>query len=173
MTAALESETSFETVKAALAADPTLNVIAERESDYWLRANEQQNGFFKLIAYGLGGVMGVGALFAFLNIMYATISARTVEIATLRALGFAPVAVMASIFAEAIFLAALGAVLGVTIASAAFNGHHYNAAHFDLAIDASLAGRAVAIAVGIGALAALFPAIRAARMPVAMALQAQ
>ncbi|MGE4061841.1 MAG: ABC transporter permease [Rhodospirillaceae bacterium] len=171
VTVALESADDFEAFKAALESNPVLDVVAERETDYWIRFHGPQLQFYDLIAYGLGAIMAVGALFAALNIMYAAINARTREIATLRAVGFSPAAVMTAILAETVVLAALGAGIGIAIAWFAFNGRAYQAAHFTLVVDGSLALIGASVAVGIGLLAGLFPAIRAARIPVATALQ--
>jgi putative ABC transport system permease protein len=171
VTVALENEGAFETFKAALADNPTLDMIAERETDYWLRITGPQIQFFQVIAYGLGGIMAVGALFAALNIMYAAISARTREIATLRAVGFSPSAIMTAFLTETVVLAILGAGIGIAVAWVAFNGRYYHAHHFNLVIDGSLAAIGAGIAVGVGLLAGLFPALRAARIPVATALQ--
>ena len=167
----MENEDSLEAFQAALEADPTLDVFAQRETKYWGEWLEPQTGLYNAIAYWLGGIMGLGALFGALNTMYAAVSTRTKEIATLRAMGFGPIPIVSSIFAEAVLLALGGAVIGVTIAWAAFDGFTHVGNQINLMVTPELAAGGVALAIAIASLGALFPAIRAARLPVATALQ--
>ena len=173
LTAVLEDINAFDAFKAALAADPTLDVVAERETEYWGRWLEPQEGLFNVIAYGVGGIMGVGVLFATLNIMYAAVSARTAEIGTLRAIGYGPGSIVASVFSEALLLAGIGAAIGITAAWFGFNGHYNVKRGFYLVVDLKIALLGVSIALLFGGLAALFPAIRAARLPLTEALKAR
>ena len=53
-------------------------------------------------------LMGLGAIFAALNTMYSAVSARTREIATLRALGFGASPVVVSVLTEALLIGLVG-----------------------------------------------------------------
>ncbi|MBX7198735.1 MAG: ABC transporter permease [Rhodospirillaceae bacterium] len=167
----LENADAFAAFKAALGADPTLQVTAEREPDYWERFEGPQYHFYQVIGFVVGGIIGLGVIFASANMMYAAVSRRVLEIATLRALGFGTGAVIASVIAEAVILAAIGAVGGIFIAWLACDNVWYMGGNFNLAVPAKLAAASLAATLGVGVLAALFPAIRAARLPVAAALQ--
>jgi putative ABC transport system permease protein len=169
----LESRDAFDRFKAAIADDPTLDVIVEREMDYWGRWVKPQTDFYNIIAYGVGGIMAVGALFAALNIMYAAVSARTIEIATLRAIGFSPTPVVVSVFAESLLLSVVGAAAGVAAAWAICNGYYTPTAGFAMVVSPALAWVGFGVAVLVGSVAALFPAVRAARLPITLALQAR
>jgi putative ABC transport system permease protein len=110
--------------------------------------------------------------------MYSAISSRTVEIATLRVLGFGASAVIVSVFAEALLLAIMGGVLGGCIAWLMFNGHAVSTTGGGLtqlsipfSVDLNLIGVGVLWACIIGMLGASFPAIGAARAPLAAALR--
>jgi putative ABC transport system permease protein len=174
----LESAAAFETFKNALTTNPTLSVSVERESDYYRRLSANANGFFGLVTRFVGGVMALGALFAALNTMYSAVSARTVEIATLRAIGFGASGVVASVLVEALLLALLGAVLGAAAAWALFGGHTISMGNttatlvFQMQVTPALLGLGVLWAATLGAIGGLFPALRAARLPVATALRA-
>ncbi len=136
--------------------------------------------FLKIVAYVVGGIMAVGAIFGALNTMYSAVSARSREIATLRAIGFGPVSVVISVFVEALLLALVGGALGAlargccstdipwTPSAAAFGGQLI----FDLAVTPALVAIGIIWACAIGVIGGLFPAIRAARLPVATALRA-
>jgi putative ABC transport system permease protein len=127
----------------------------------------------------VGGIMAIGALFGALNTMYTAVSARTREIATLRALGFGSLAVIISVFVEALTLALIGAALGCLAAWVFFDGNVINTSAggisqivFALVLTPALLTLGVVWAAVIGLVGGLFPALRAARLPVAEALRA-
>lgn len=158
----------------ALAANPRLGVRVERQSDYYTRTSQETAGFFRAIAYVVGGIMALGALFGALNTLYAAVDARAREIATLRALGFGGAAVAASVMAEVVLLALAGALVGIGIAWALFSGQGYafGATVFHLAVSPALVGVGLGWALGVALLGGIFPAMRAARLSVVDALRA-
>src|SRR5262249_32177053 len=128
--------------------------------------------------YGVGGIMAVGAVFGALNTMYSSVSGRTREIATLRAIGFSGAPVAISVMAGALLLGLFGALVGAGAAWAIFHDKSISS-NFGTAtqLETSLIVTPHLIVVGIlwaliiGLVGGLFPAIRAARLPVATALQ--
>lgn len=122
--------------------------------------------------------MGLGAIFAALNTMYAAVAARAREIATLRAIGFGSMPVLVSVMMEALLLSALGGLLGATIAYVLFNnvslstlGANFTQVVFSFKVTPALVGKGMIIAVVIGFLGGLLPAARAARLPITTALR--
>lgn len=93
------------------------------ETDYVARASRNLNGLLKTIAYVVGGIMGLGAMFGAANTMYTAISNRKREIAILRAIRFGTFAIVISVLVEALVLASIGAAIGVTIARPSFNNN--------------------------------------------------
>ncbi len=178
VTVLLESEASFDEFKTALTTNPTLSVSVERERDYYQRQSEDANTFFDLVTTFVGIIMALGALFGALNTMYSAVSARTVEIATLRAIGFGASGVVSSVLVEALLLSFTGAVVGAAIAWLLFNGNTIGIGNnvgtlvFQMRITPALLGSSVLLACIVGLLGGLLPALRAARMPVATALRA-
>jgi putative ABC transport system permease protein len=174
MTVLLESADAFDGFKQALTSNPTLAVDVSRETEYLAHQTEGLNRFLTLTAYVVGGIMGLGAVFGALNTMYSAVSARRIEIATLRAIGFGAGAVVISVLAEALLLAFAGAGLGAAGAWVLFNGnlHAVGGLVFTLAVTPALVGLGVAFACALGFVGGLFPAIRAARLPAATALRA-
>jgi len=174
----LESADAFEGFQAALAANPSLAVDVLRESDYYAEQSRSFTQILSVIAYLIGGIMAVGAVFGALNAMYASVSVRTAEIATLRLLGFGAEAVVTSVLVEALLLAAVGGVVGSGAAWLAFNGNVVSTTGggvselaVPLLVDSGLVGRGLFWACVIGLLGAGLPAIRAARAPLAAALR--
>jgi putative ABC transport system permease protein len=170
----LTSPASFDQFKNALTSNPALAVDVSRETDFFAAQSKPLNDFLTSIAYVVGGIMGLGAMFGALNTMYSAVSIRSTEIATLRAIGFGAGAVVTSVLVEALLLALAGALIGAAVAWVAFNGnlHAIGGLVFALAVTPSLVGFGVAFACTLGFIGGLFPAIRAARQPVAIALRA-
>jgi putative ABC transport system permease protein len=175
----LESPEAVETLKAALSNDPRLNVKVLRQDEYYA---EQSRLLYNLIT-GLGtviaGLMGLGAVFGALNTMYSAVAARTREIATLRALGFGNGPVVLSVLLEALLIALAGGVLGGALAYVAFNGYQaatinwqtFSQVAFAFSVTPQLLAQGIVYATGIGLVGGLFPAIRAARLPVVTGLR--
>ncbi len=175
----LASAGSFAQFKDALTADPRLNVRVVREPEFYA----EQSRLIQMIITGLGTIvsvmMGFGALFGALNTMYTAVASRTREIGTLKALGFGSGAVILSIVIESLLLALAGGAVGAGIAYLAFDGFRaatmnwqsFSQVAFAFDVNAPLLVRGIVYAAAIGVLGGLFPAIRAARMPVADALR--
>ncbi|MBB5014794.1 ABC transporter permease [Rehaibacterium terrae] len=169
---------AFEPLKRRLTTDPQLNVDVFRERDYF---GAQAAGLTRQIGFLTGivaAIMAVGALFGALNTMYSAVSARTVEIGTLRALGFGRLPVVASVMAEAMVLSLVGGLLGAGIAYGLFNGYSvstlgggFTQVAFNFAVTPGLVLQGLVWALGIGFLGGLMPALRAARLPVTTALR--
>jgi len=181
VTAQLESEQDFQRFKDALTTDPRLNAGVQKEPDYYSSRSQALNGLINGLGYTVGIIMAIGALFGALNTMYAAVSTRTVEIATLRAIGFGGLPVVVSVMIEAMLLALAGGVLGAGIAYGVFNGYTVSTLNFQTFSQVAFAFRVtpdllwqgVVWALLIGAFGGLFPALKAARLPVVEALRAQ
>lgn len=171
----LESPDTFESFRSALLANPALDVDVRRQSDFYSQTAGQFITFFTTVAYLLGGIIGIGALFGTVNIMHSAVATRTREIATLRALGYGAAPVAISVLAEALLLAIAGALIGAAVAWLLFDGNRNSWGGFvvfDLAVTPRLFLIGMGWALGIALLGGAFPAIRAARLPVATALRA-
>lgn len=174
----LANTDSFDPLKARLTADPQLNVEAKREIDFFSGQSSNLTSIIGWLAGVVAVIMAVGATFGALNTMYSAVSARTAEIGTLRALGFGATPVVASVMAEALTLAGAGGVLGAASAYLLFNGYSvstlgsgFTQVAFQFAVTPSLVLKGLALAVFIGFIGGLAPAIHAARLPVSTALR--
>ena len=180
MTALLESPESFAACRDFIAAQPRLQHAALSEPEYY----EGQTGILgrgmRAIGYLVAAIMGLGALFAAINTMYASIESRSVEIGTLRAIGFQGFPIVVSVLLESVALCLLGAALGGAAAALAFDGHIISTANgasftqiaFAFSVGPGLLAQGALLACVIGLLGGLPPALRAARMPVVEALRA-
>jgi putative ABC transport system permease protein len=175
----LKSAESFREFHDALSADPRLSASAMRQTDYYADQSTAVTKLVTTLGYLIALLMAVGAVFGALNTMYSSVSARTREIATLRALGFGSGAVVASVMLESVALAIVGGAVGAGLSYIAFNGLHtatmnwqsFSQVTFALAVTPQLLVQGVVLATLIGAVGGLLPAIRAARQPIAAALR--
>jgi len=170
---------AFDTLKAALSSDPRLTVDVQRTRDYYATQSEDLTRLIRILGVAIATIMGVGAVFGALNTMYAAVSTRAREIATLRALGFSATPVVISVMLEAALLALLGGALGAGIAWLLFDkytvstlGANFSQVVFAFQVSPQLILNGLLWALGIGLLGGLFPAIHAARQPVTRALRA-
>jgi putative ABC transport system permease protein len=160
--------------EAWIAHNPALQVQVKSE------AQDLKDNFKSLyqtldfVAYFIGTVMAIGAVFGALNSLYASVDARRRELATLRAIGFGGAPIVASVLIEGMLLALPGAFLGAAVAWLFFNGHTVSTESLILELEVSphLLGVSVVWALAIGLLGGSLPALRAARAPVAVALRA-
>ena len=178
MTVKLAGKDGFRQLKAALAADPRLKLDVETTRDYFGKQSEGLARLIRILGTVIGTIMAIGAIFGALNTMYAAVAGRAREIATLRALGFRGLPVVAAVMLETMLLALLGGLLGAGIAWLVFNGYtvstlgqNFSQVVFQFKVTPELLWTGLKWALGIGLVGGLFPALRAARLPVTEALR--
>jgi len=176
--AVLDGANGMTMFKDALTADPRLSVDVQTEQEYYSGQTKQFRATIGVLAGIVTGIMGLGAIFAALNTMYAAVATRAREIATLRALGFGGLPVVMSVMIESLVLALLGGAIGAVIAYLLFNnlsvstlGQNFTQVVFAFKVTPALVVRGLIIAVIIGMFGGFLPAIRAARMPITTALR--
>jgi putative ABC transport system permease protein len=178
VTARLTEPRAIEPLRRALAADPRLRVDVETTRTYYSKQSERLTKVISGIGTGVAVIMALGAVFGALNTMYAAVANRAREIATLRALGFTAVPVVVAVMLETMTLAFAGGVLGAGIAWALFSGFtvstlgsNFSQIVFQFQVTPGLMLRGLQWALVIGLVGGLFPALRAATLPVTTALR--
>ncbi len=179
VTVRLADPQGYAAFKAALESNPQLQVAVSTTLDYFSKQSESVTKVLRIIGMTVGAIMAVGALFGALNTMFAAIAARAREIATLRAIGFSGLPVVVAVMLETMLLALIGGVIGGALAYLLFNGYGASTMaagsvgklSFELHVSTGLLWNGLKWALAIGFMGGLFPAVRAARMPVATALR--
>jgi putative ABC transport system permease protein len=175
----LESPAAFDRFKDALTRDQRLDVSVKRQSEFYAEQSTTMNALIRGLGTLIAVLMGAGAVFGALNTMYSAVAARTREIATLRALGFGGGPVVLSVLAESLLLALVGGAIGAALAYAAFDGFRtstmnwtsFSQVAFAFQVTPALLAQGLVYALLMGLVGGFFPAIRAARLPVATALR--
>ncbi len=178
VTVRLTSATAFDAFKAALASDPRVQVDVSTTAEYFSKQSETMTKLIRIIGMVVGAIMAIGAVFGALNTMFAAVATRAREIATLRAIGFRGLPVVIAVMLETMLLALLGGLLGGAIAWLVFNGYTASTLAggvgqltFQFKVSPQLLWTGLKWALAIGFVGGLFPALRAARLPVTTALR--
>jgi putative ABC transport system permease protein len=177
--AKLISPGAYEQFRDSLTSNPQLNVKVQRQTEYYVERSETMTRLITTLGFIIAFLMAIGAVFGALNTMYSAVSTRTREIGTLRAIGFGAGAVVVALMIESLALALIGGVIGGSLAYFVFNGFHTSTMNFQsfsqvafaFRVTPELLLRGILWASVIGLIGGLFPAVRAARLPVAAALR--
>jgi putative ABC transport system permease protein len=178
VTVRLADPKAFGQFKTSLEANPQLKVDVSTTADYFSKQSEKVTQVIRVVGITVGIVMAIGAVFGALNTMFAAVSARAREIATLRAIGFPGVPVVVAVMLETMLLALIGGVIGAAGAWLLFDGFAASTMagavgklSFQLHVTPELMWQGLKWALAIGFIGGLFPAVRAARLPVSAALR--
>ena len=179
VTVAVEGKQGFKQLTDALANDPRLKLDVSTTRDYYSKQSAGLAKLIKILGTVIGTIMAIGAVFGALNTMYAAVAGRAREIATMRAIGFRGTPVVMAVMLETMLLALLGGILGGFLAWLIFNGYsvatlgsNFSQVVFQFKVSPELLWSGLKWALGIGLIGGLFPALRAARLPVTAALRA-
>jgi putative ABC transport system permease protein len=182
VTAALAdgSDAGLAAFRDTIARDPRLSISVLREPEYYAAQATVLSTLINVLGYTVAAFMAIGATFGALNCMYSAIAGRQVEIATLRAIGFGGAPIVVSVMIEALLLALGGGAAGGALAYlycdgaslSTLNFNTFSQVVFDFRVTPRLLAQGLVWALGIGLAGGVLPAIRAARLPVTLALRA-
>lgn len=169
---------AFDAYRGALASDPRLTVDVKTTRAYYAQQSATISQLIRILGITIAAIMGVGATFGALNTMYAAVATRAREIATLRAIGFRAAPVIISVLLETLLLALLGGTLGAATAWLIFDhytvstlGSNFTQVVFAFEVSPMLLWTGLKWALAIGLVGGLFPALRAAFLPVTVGLR--
>ncbi|MEO9779549.1 MAG: ABC transporter permease [Sedimentitalea sp.] len=176
----LVQPTAIETLRQAIEQSTTEQFRIVSEADLYASQSEGTARLIRLFGWPIALLMAAGAVAGALNTMMSSLSDRTVEIATVRALGFSRLSALLATWVEAMLLATLGVCLGLAISWVAMNGWQASTLGandarmaFRLVVDADVMLMAGSVGLAIGAIGGLLPALAAAQLPITAALRAQ
>ncbi|HET6406890.1 MAG TPA: ABC transporter permease [Chthoniobacteraceae bacterium] len=157
--------------------DKTLSLKVVDEAEFY-KTQTKTAGPIKFLGNFLATAMSIGAIFAAMNTMYASVGARTREVGTLRVLGFRRRTILVSFLLEGAFLALVGGILG-SLLSMPINGlatgtlsfDNFSEVVFEFRITPLLIAQGLIFSVIVGLIGSFLPAVRAARLPVITSLK--
>ena len=175
----LTSPSAMQALKDELTTNPQLNLRILSESDYYAEQSRSLSIMVTTVGYTVAILMGLGAIFSALNTMYSAVSARTKEIATLRAVGFGKLPVVVSVLTEAMILGVVGGIVGCLIAYVGFNGIRTSTLNFTsfsqitfaFTVTPTLLMTGLLYAMLLAFIGGIMPGIRAANLPIVSGLR--
>jgi putative ABC transport system permease protein len=179
VTVRLSDPQAFNGFKSSLESNPQLKVDVTTTLEFFSKQSEKMTQVIRIMGITVGVIMAIGAMFGALNTMFAAVAARAREIATLRAIGFSGLPVVVAVMLETMLLALIGGLIGGLAAWVIFNGYAASTLaagtvgqlSFQLHVTPELLWTGLKWALAIGFIGGLFPAVRAARLPVTAALR--
>jgi putative ABC transport system permease protein len=169
VTVQLREPARFDEMKKRLESDPRMTVAVEREREYYAKQSKASGTFIRVIGLAVTVLFALGAVIGAMVTMFAAVQNRTVEIGTLRALGFSRGAVLRVFLVESLLLGLLGGVLGIAGASClslvnvtTMNWDTFSEIAFGFALSPGIASGALMFAVLMGVVGGLLPAMQAA-----------
>jgi putative ABC transport system permease protein len=173
----LEAPAALDALKRYAEQDPRLKLDVKSEVEYFADQASRTSDLIQKLGWPLAIAMAFGALAGALNTMYSSVAARTTEIATLRAIGFGGFPAFVGTLAESLILAVVGGALGAAATFLVFDGlsastlgASFTQVVFSFQLTPALAAEGLILALAVGLIGGLFPAIRAARMPIVAGL---
>jgi len=169
----LENAAALDGLRSYVENDPRLKLDVKSEAAYIADQASRTSDLIHKLGWPLAIAMAFGALAGALNTMYSSVAARAIEIATLRAIGFSAFSAFAGTLAESLVLAALGGVIGAAATLLIFDGFiastlggSFTQVIFSFQLSPGLVAEGVILALLVGLIGGVFPAFRAARMPI-------
>ena len=167
--------------KARFESEPRLKGFEFRNEKEYFAAQAQGLGtFLKALGLVITVIFSFGAMIGAMITMYAAVSNRTVEIGTLRSLGFGRVSVLIAFLAEALFIALLGSALGLFLASflqtvtiSTLNFATFSELAFGFDLSPEIVVWCFVFAILMGIVGGFLPAVRAARLRIVNALRSE
>lgn len=176
----LTDPSALSTLNAQLATMTQTPLIAISEVDLFAAQSGPTADMIRLFGWPLAILMAIGATAGALNTMMSSVADRTVEIATVRALGFSRLSAFLATWFEAIALASIGVAIGISASWLGFNGWQAStvganntSVGFLLAVTPDVMFTAGLLGLAVGVFGGALPAIAATRLPLTAALRAQ
>ncbi|MBK7143250.1 MAG: ABC transporter permease [bacterium] len=178
LTFAVDPAHSFADIKKRLEADPRLQVDVLPEREYYHKQSAAFSGFINMLGVAISVIFSFGAIVGAMITMYASVANRTVEIGTLRALGFSRASVLGAFLFESLFIAIVGGVIGILLATSlqfveisTTNFDTFAELAFSFRMSPEIAINSLIFSIIMGIIGGFLPAVRASRLRIVQALK--
>lgn len=179
VTMRLKDQAQFDQLKQRMENDPKMTVDVKREKEYYASQSRTMSNFISIMGYVISVVFSAGAMIGAMITMYSAVANRTSEIGTLRAIGFPRFRILIVFLVESIWIALMGAGLGLSAASfmsfvtvSTTNWDSFSELSFSFALSPNIIIGAVIFAVVMGFVGGFLPAVRASRAKIVDSLRA-
>lgn len=175
----LDQPDAFNAFKATFDNEPRLQEFEPKpEQKFFAEQSETLSTFIRILGIFITVVFSFGAMIGAMITMYAAVSNRTVEVGTMRALGFRRRSILSAFLTESLTIAVLGGVIGILLASSLqffsfsmLNYSSFSELEFSFALSPSIVVTSIIFALLMGLVGGFFPSVRAARLNIVNALR--
>lgn len=175
----MESKDGFDAIQTAFAQEPRLQQFEPKiEKVYFEEQSELMATFIRILGIFITVIFSAGAIIGAMITMYGAVANRTVEVGTLRALGFQRRSILLAFLLESLILSLIGGVIGLFLASflqffriSTLNFASFSELAFSFALSPSIIISSLIFSLAMGFVGGFLPAIRAARMEIVSALR--
>ncbi|MGD9900400.1 MAG: ABC transporter permease [Calditrichaceae bacterium] len=180
VTLKLDNQANFDLFKKAFEDERRLQEFeAKNQQKYYEEQSEFLAGFIKVMGIFITVIFSIGATVGAMITMYAAVANRTVEVGTLRALGFQRRSILTVFLVESLIIALIGGVIGILLAStlqffsiSTLNFDSFSELEFRFALSSSIVNSSMIFALVMGFFGGFLPSVRAARLKIVDALRA-
>jgi len=180
LTMKLTSQNEFDAMKERLENDPRLTVEVNREKEYYREQSYFTTMFINVMGISISIIFSLGAIVGAMITMYASVANRTIEIGTLRALGFSRFSILFAFLIESMLISIFGGMLGLVAAYflrfvevSTTNWDTFAELAFTFEISPEIIGGAFIFAISMGIIGGFLPAVHASRLRIINALRAK
>jgi ABC-type lipoprotein release transport system permease subunit len=181
ITLKLDNAANYEAFSKAFTGERRLNQFeVKKEPDYYAEQSEFLSGFIKILGIFITIIFSIGATVGAMITMYAAVANRTVEVGTLRALGFSRRSVLIVFLFESLMIALIGGGIGIVLASflqlisiSTLNWNSFSEIAFSFTLSEPIVISSLIFAVVMGIFGGFLPSVRAARLKIVNALRAE
>jgi putative ABC transport system permease protein len=179
MTFKLERADAFSAFKAAFESDNRLQQFEPKiEQRFFEEQSEMMAMFIRILGIFITVIFSLGATIGAMITMYAAVANRTVEIGTLRALGFRRRSVLSAFLIESLTISLIGGLFGLFLASflqffsiSTLNFASFSELEFSFALSPDIAVTSLLFSLAMGFVGGFLPSVRAARLNIVNALR--
>jgi putative ABC transport system permease protein len=181
VTLKLNNASDFAAFKKSFEAERRLNQFEPKiEHDFFAEQSEFLAGFIRILGIFITIIFSIGATVGAMITMYAAVANRTIEVGTMRALGFSRRSVLMVFLFESVLIALTGGVIGILLASvlqffsvSTLNWNSWSEISFSFALTEGIVLGSLIFALFMGIFGGFLPSVRAARLNIVNALRAQ
>lgn len=174
----MASQGRFGEIKKGIESDPRLTVEAKRETVFYAEQSRALATFLRVLGTSLTVIFSLGAVIGAMITMYSAVANRVSEIGTLRALGFGQASILAAFLLESLFIGIIGGAFGLVMASflqfftiSTMNFQTFAELAFSFTLTVRIAAESLVVALVMGLVGGLLPAVKASRMNIVDALR--
>lgn len=178
VTVRMRDPAQFPELKRRLESDPRMTVDVKQERQFYTDQSKVTATFIRVIGLVISIIFSVGAMIGAMITMYAAVSSRTIEIGTLRAIGFSRARVLAVFLTESIWLSLIGGGIGLVAVSfmsfvsvSTTNWGTFSELAFSFALSPRILTGALLFSLIMGLAGGFLPAVRASRAGIVESLR--